>query len=107
MDRRPSESLPADGMTTHLPTVPDGYALLVGPDGEHRIVPEYLIPATHQAFAGYRKRMELNVRNEQGGVRVHLPITSLPAPAFERPTLMPIYRCRSVNADADVSRFLA
>jgi hypothetical protein len=115
MDRRPSESLPVDGMTTDLQTVPDGYALVVGPNGEHHIVPEYLIPATHQAFAGYRKRMELDVRNEQGGVSVHLRITSLATPAFDWPTPMPAYqmpmpicqcRCRCLPFPGVVSETL-
>lgn len=48
--------------------VPDGYVLSMGQNGEPLVVPEFLIPATHQAFAAYHKRGELNVNDEAGGV---------------------------------------
>ena len=53
-------------------SIPDGFVWTVCPDGEERIVLEYLIPATHQAFDGYRKQSELDVRNESGGISIYL-----------------------------------
>lgn len=50
--------------------VPDGFVLVRLQEGTPCIVPEYLVPATHQAFDRYRKCLELDVRNELGGVRV-------------------------------------
>jgi len=55
---------------SHSAPIPDGFVETIGPHGEYRIVPEYLIPATHQAFEAYRKRVELDVRNEAGGVSI-------------------------------------
>ena len=48
--------------------VPDGFVQWTGPDGEHHIILEFLIPARDQAFASYHKHIEMDVCNEQGGV---------------------------------------
>ncbi len=47
--------------------IPEGYTVIKWGD-QLCIVPEYLVPATHQAFDRFRKRQELNVSNEEGGV---------------------------------------
>lgn len=70
-------SMPSD--TSRLPSkptaVPDGFALVTLEEGEC-IVPEYWVPATHNAFDQYRKRLTMNVNEKHGGVRV----------IFRRPT---------------------
>ena len=48
--------------------VPDGFMWWTGPNGEHHMIPEFLIPARDQAFAGYHKCIEMDICNEQGGV---------------------------------------
>ena len=48
--------------------IPDGFVRWTGPDGEHYIIPEFLIPARDQAFAGYHKHIEMDICNQQGGV---------------------------------------
>ncbi|KAF8958982.1 hypothetical protein BDZ97DRAFT_1923293 [Flammula alnicola] len=55
--------------------IPDGFAALVTPDGDRYIVPEFMIPATQQAFGAYRKQVELDVVNENGCV--HWPSVDL------------------------------
>jgi hypothetical protein len=82
MNQHASTSIEPMNTTSASPTIPAGFALLVGPDGEDVFVPAFLIPATHQAFDGYRKQLELDVRKEEGGVRIDLWITwhSSPAP---------------------------
>jgi hypothetical protein len=47
---------------------PDGYIVTIDEKGRCNIVPEFLMPATHQAWDVYQKRAELNVRNQEGGV---------------------------------------
>jgi hypothetical protein len=47
---------------------PEGFVRVTGPDGTPCLVPEFLIPATNQAFEGYRKRLELGVNKKDGGV---------------------------------------
>lgn len=65
-----------------FPAVPDGLVPSIGPHGEHFIVPEFLIPATHQAFAAYHKRADLDARDEAGGVScTFYSISSLPRSA--------------------------
>jgi hypothetical protein len=59
--------------------IPAGFPPIIGPDGQQCIVPEYLIPATHQAFDAYRKRVELDVNNEQGGVCIHFQLGTVGA----------------------------
>lgn len=48
--------------------VPDGFTLVNREDGPNCIVPEYLVPATNDAFDGYRKRVAADVREKSGGV---------------------------------------
>jgi hypothetical protein len=70
MPNEPSKAIDRDANAQSL-SIPDGLVLTIGPDGEHRIVPEFLIPATDQAFAVCRERTALRVRDEQGGVSVN------------------------------------
>lgn len=50
--------------------MPDGFVVVQLEGGNQCIVPEYLVPATHHAFDAYRKRSEMDVRTELGGVCV-------------------------------------
>lgn len=51
------------------PTVPDGFAVVTREDGCQIIVPEYLVPASNQAFDRFRKRLTEKVNEKHGGVR--------------------------------------
>jgi hypothetical protein len=70
MPNEPSKAIDRDANAQSL-SIPDGLVLTIGPNGEHRIVPEFLIPTTDQAFAVCRERTALRVRDEQGGVSVN------------------------------------
>jgi hypothetical protein len=48
--------------------IPDGYALVKLEDGRMCIVPEYLVPGTHQAFDQYRSCHSKDAGNKEGGV---------------------------------------
>lgn len=48
--------------------IPDGYAVVTGPDQKRYVVPEFCIPALHQMFDGYRKKDELGVFKAAGTV---------------------------------------
>ncbi|KAM6490266.1 hypothetical protein JOM56_014243 [Amanita muscaria] len=49
-------------------SLPEGYVCVTSNDGQQYIVPNYLVPATHQAFEAYRKKVEMEVQNAPGGV---------------------------------------
>jgi hypothetical protein len=68
MDNQASKTVPPESAIPRDAGIPDGFVRTVGPDGERIIVPEYLFDATHQAFAGYYKRVTMDVKNEPGGV---------------------------------------
>ena len=46
----------------------DGYVTIRAEDGQHYLVPHFMIPATHQALNAYHQKLELDVRNADGGV---------------------------------------
>jgi hypothetical protein len=48
--------------------IPDGYVAIRSDDGQHYLVPHFMIPATHQAMEAYRKKIEFNVHEAYGGV---------------------------------------
>jgi hypothetical protein len=62
------QSVPAELAEEISTWIPDGFVRIVARDGEDCIVPEFLIPAAKHAFAAYRKRGELHVCGEAGGV---------------------------------------
>ncbi|KAF8802329.1 hypothetical protein BYT27DRAFT_7215423 [Phlegmacium glaucopus] len=41
--------------------IPEGYVLIIGPDDKEYVVPEFMVPALHQMFDGYRKKVDLDV----------------------------------------------
>lgn len=65
MDSATSQNVPTNSAGLGIP---DGYVVVLLKDGKRCILPEYMVPATHQAFEGYWKRAEMAVRNENGGV---------------------------------------
>lgn len=71
MPNQTSKVIDRETSVAHSGGIPEGFVLTISPDGQHWIMPEYLVPPTDQAFAGYRKQIEFNVTKEQGGVRVH------------------------------------
>lgn len=49
----------------------EGFAPVIGPDGARYNIPEFMIPATHQAFAAYKKSANLGVDNKFNGVSLN------------------------------------
>jgi hypothetical protein len=49
--------------------IPDGYVAIRGDNGQHYLVPHFMIPATHQAMEAYCKKVEFDVHMADGGVR--------------------------------------
>ena len=47
--------------STTISDIPDGFTTRIGPNGQHYLVPQYMVPALDQAFASYRKKAELHV----------------------------------------------
>ena len=92
MPQQQSQAVSRDSQSAGIP---DGFVEMVGPNGDHHLVPEYLIPATHQAFDAYHKRVALDVQNEQGGVSLStrsLPIHLFDALTLPMPMPMPMSR---------------
>ena len=50
------------------PEIPDGYVHIQTEDGQHYLVPNFMILASHQAMDAYRKKAELGVHGARGGV---------------------------------------
>jgi hypothetical protein len=57
------------GYASKPTAVPDGFVRVTLEEGEC-IVPEYLVPATNDAFDQYRKRLAMDVNKKPGGVSV-------------------------------------
>jgi len=53
---------------TRISDIPDGFTTRTGPDGQHYLVPQYMVPALDQAFVMYRTKADLGVRNAPAGV---------------------------------------
>ena len=54
--------------STTISDIPDGFTTGIGPDGQHYLVPQYMVPAMDQAFESYQKKAELRVDNQPAGV---------------------------------------
>jgi len=54
--------------STRISDIPDGFTTRTGPDGQHYLVPQYMVPALDQAFVTYRTKADLGVRNAPAGV---------------------------------------
>ncbi|KAF8811434.1 hypothetical protein BYT27DRAFT_7089498 [Phlegmacium glaucopus] len=48
--------------------IPDGYLVIIGHNDQRYIVPEFMVPALHQMFEGYRKKDSLEVFTATGSV---------------------------------------
>lgn len=59
--------------SSNIAAVPDGFVVVTLQDGSQCIVPEFLVPATHDAFDGYRTYLAKDIRKITGGVSVTLP----------------------------------
>ena len=44
--------------------------MVIGPDGQHYLVPEFMVPTLHQTFEGYRKKWDLGIFKAAGSVSV-------------------------------------
>jgi hypothetical protein len=52
--------------------IPDGYVLISSNHGQEYVVPQFMVPATHQALEAYQKKLDLDVANAAGGVSTQL-----------------------------------
>ncbi|KAF8226058.1 hypothetical protein L208DRAFT_1303823 [Tricholoma matsutake] len=68
--------------------IPDGYVVIRGDNGQHYLVPHFMIPATHQAMEAYCKKVEFNVHMAHGRVRF---------PSFQNMTDTPYYYALARN----------
>ena len=50
--------------------VPQGYVVVIGPDGQRYLVPEFMVPTLHQTFEGYCKKRDLGIFKAAGSVSV-------------------------------------
>jgi hypothetical protein len=48
--------------------IPEGYIVIVGSDGEKYVVPEFMVPAFHQMFDSYRKKLDIDAFRRAGAV---------------------------------------
>lgn len=48
--------------------LPEGYLAITGPDDEEYVVPDFMVPALHQMFDGYRKKLDLHAFRRAGAV---------------------------------------
>lgn len=48
--------------------IPDGYVVVTGPDDQQYVVPQFMVPALHQMFDGYRKKQDLDAFRHAGNV---------------------------------------
>jgi len=48
--------------------VPEGYVVVMSPDDQPCMVPEFIVPALQQMFDGYRKKDELEIEKAAGTV---------------------------------------
>ncbi|KAF8237584.1 hypothetical protein L208DRAFT_1246651 [Tricholoma matsutake] len=56
---------------TQADGIPDGYVHIRSDNGQHYLVPHFMIPATHQAMEAYHKKVKFNVCNADRGVSFH------------------------------------
>ena len=54
--------------STSISDIPDGFTTRIRPNGQHYLVPQYMVPALDQAFVSYQKKAELHVENQPAGV---------------------------------------
>jgi hypothetical protein len=54
------------------PWIPQGYVEVIGPDDQHYILPEFMVPALHDIFGGHRLKEDLGVFKAAGSVSLQL-----------------------------------
>lgn len=50
------------------PWIPDGFKIVIGPDDQHYLVPEFFVSALHQTFDAHRQKEILEVSKGSGSV---------------------------------------
>lgn len=63
---------PAASQYTQSWILPKGYIKTIGPDGQHFILPEFMVPALHEAFGGHRMKEDLEVFKADGPVSSYI-----------------------------------
>jgi hypothetical protein len=62
--------------------IPEGYIIIDGPDDQKYVVPEFMVPALHQVFDGYRKKLDLDAFRRAGAVSGEAGYTRRPMLLF-------------------------
>ena len=57
--------------------IPEGYTTWISPDRQNFVVPDFMVPALHHSFEGYRIKHELNAINAAGSVSISSSCFSL------------------------------
>ena len=63
------KSKPFDSQEVDTSWIPDGYQLIIGPDGKEYIMPDFAIPALDDQVRADRIKKKLKVSNAAGTVR--------------------------------------
>jgi hypothetical protein len=61
-------------MEGSLPWIPEGYILVMGPDQQPYVVPEFFVSALHQNFDGYKKKESMEVSKAAGTVSCNVVV---------------------------------
>jgi hypothetical protein len=75
----------------NIPGIPDGYVMITGPEEQPYVVPQFMVPALHQIFDGYREKQNMDVFGAAGSVStifhwIALSDTGIRPPALITPT---------------------
>ena len=54
------------GEESDIDWIPEGYVRVFGPDNQFYVVPDFMVPALHQTFDGYRNKSNLSVHAVAG-----------------------------------------
>ncbi|KAF8811076.1 hypothetical protein BYT27DRAFT_7018481, partial [Phlegmacium glaucopus] len=57
--------------------IPEGYVVIIGPDEERYVVPQFMVPALHQMFDGYRKKADLEGSSDWERLSAHAEVLAL------------------------------
>jgi hypothetical protein len=50
------------------PWIPEGFVILMGPDDQSYVVPQFFVPSMQHNFDGYREKQKMEVEKAAGTV---------------------------------------
>jgi hypothetical protein len=60
--------------------IPDGYVEVIGPSGQHFLVPQFFAPALQITMDGMKEKRDLNIEKAAGTVRIFYYRLHFPGP---------------------------